>query len=180
MGRLKPRNHGRRRTSRARSVSLTAYTVYEFAEIVDENKNLERIYHQTVKKVTEDYENLRFNTAISQMMIFINECYKERKSRALISRIPDPAQPGLPASDGRTERDGPKRSDRLRQMAGLQSRENQDRRRHRRYQINGKIRDKFEVEAGMDAEALKVAALARERSRRSWPGRRSEGHRRSQ
>ncbi len=37
---------------------------------------LEKTYHQTVKKVTEDYEHLRFNTAISQMMVFINDCYK--------------------------------------------------------------------------------------------------------
>ncbi|WEY47519.1 leucine--tRNA ligase [Weissella confusa] len=37
---------------------------------------LDRIYNETVKKVTEDYEGLRFNTAISQMMIFINEAYK--------------------------------------------------------------------------------------------------------
>lgn len=37
---------------------------------------LERVYHQTVKKVTEDYEGLHFNTAISQMMVFINEAYK--------------------------------------------------------------------------------------------------------
>lgn len=37
---------------------------------------LEKAYHQTVKKVTEDYEHLRFNTAISQMMVFINDCYK--------------------------------------------------------------------------------------------------------
>ena len=42
-----------------------------------ENKNLEKIYHQTVKKVTEDYETLNFNTAISQMMIFVNAVYKE-------------------------------------------------------------------------------------------------------
>ncbi|RMD74928.1 MAG: leucine--tRNA ligase [Lentisphaerae bacterium] len=32
-----------------------------------------RVLHQTIKKVTEDIENLRFNTAISQMMIFLNE-----------------------------------------------------------------------------------------------------------
>jgi leucyl-tRNA synthetase len=38
--------------------------------------SLERVYHQTVKKVTEDYEGLRFNTAISQMMVFVNEAYK--------------------------------------------------------------------------------------------------------
>ena len=47
-------------------------------KIKDEaNINLEKIYHQTVKKVTEDYENMNFNTAISQMMIFINAVYKE-------------------------------------------------------------------------------------------------------
>ena len=43
----------------------------------EENKNLEKIYHQTVKKVTEDYESLNINTAISQMMIFINSVQKE-------------------------------------------------------------------------------------------------------
>ncbi len=37
---------------------------------------LEAVYHQTVKKVSEDYENLRFNTAISQLMVFVNEAYK--------------------------------------------------------------------------------------------------------
>ena len=42
-----------------------------------ENKNLERVYHFTVKKVTNDYETMNFNTAISQMMIFINAVNKE-------------------------------------------------------------------------------------------------------
>lgn len=45
----------------------------------EENKNLEKVYHQTVKKVTEDYEQMQFNTAISQIMIFINAAYKEEK-----------------------------------------------------------------------------------------------------
>ncbi|MFS0674411.1 leucine--tRNA ligase [Ornithinibacillus sp. 179-J 7C1 HS] len=39
-------------------------------------QNLEKVYHETVKKVTEDFENLHFNTGISQMMVFINEGYK--------------------------------------------------------------------------------------------------------
>lgn len=43
----------------------------------ESNPNLDKIYNQTVKKVTEDYENLNINTAISQMMIFINAVYKE-------------------------------------------------------------------------------------------------------
>ena len=37
---------------------------------------MEKVYHQTVKKVSEDYDHLHFNTAISQLMVFINECYK--------------------------------------------------------------------------------------------------------
>ena len=40
---------------------------------------LEKIYHKSVKKITEDFEKLAFNTAISQMMIFVNAVYKEGK-----------------------------------------------------------------------------------------------------
>ena len=49
----------------------------ESGKLTDTNDGkLNLIYHQTVKKVTEDYEALGFNTAISQMMIFVNEAYK--------------------------------------------------------------------------------------------------------
>ena len=37
---------------------------------------LDKVYNQTVKKVTEDYQTLHFNTAISQLMVFVNDCYK--------------------------------------------------------------------------------------------------------
>lgn len=48
------------------------------AKVVDtETPALEKVYHQTVKKVTDDYNTLGFNTAISQMMVFINEVYKQ-------------------------------------------------------------------------------------------------------
>ena len=40
------------------------------------NHSLDKVYHATVKKVSEDIESMNLNTAISQMMIFINECYK--------------------------------------------------------------------------------------------------------
>ena len=48
-------------------------------EMISENAReaLEKVYHETVKKVTEDFEKLAFNTAIAQMMIFVNACYKE-------------------------------------------------------------------------------------------------------
>ncbi len=56
--------------------------------IIDEDDNMrDRIttinegeldfaYNQTVKKVTEDFTKMHFNTAISQMMVFVNDCYK--------------------------------------------------------------------------------------------------------
>lgn len=37
---------------------------------------LTKVYNQTVKRVTEDYERMHFNTAISQLMVFVNEAYK--------------------------------------------------------------------------------------------------------
>ena len=54
------------------------YRLFEENKVLDKDSiNLEKVYHQTIKKVTEDYESLNFNTAISQMMIFINAVYKE-------------------------------------------------------------------------------------------------------
>ena len=47
-------------------------------KIVDkENKSLDKVYNYTIKKCEEDYEKLSFNTAIAQMMIFVNEASKE-------------------------------------------------------------------------------------------------------
>lgn len=54
--------------------------VVESGKVTEENDGkLDYVYNYTVKKVTEDIESLNLNTAISQMMIFINECYKEEK-----------------------------------------------------------------------------------------------------
>lgn len=52
----------------------------EAENLTDDNDGaLTKVYHKTVKKVTDDYEKLAFNTAISQMMIFVNEVYKVGK-----------------------------------------------------------------------------------------------------
>ena len=63
----------------ARKFLERVYRLYtESGKIKDEpNKKLDKVYNETVKKVTEDYEKLGYNTAISQMMIFINAVYKE-------------------------------------------------------------------------------------------------------
>src|SRR5699024_3933454 len=42
----------------------------------DNNQSMEKMYHETVKKVTQAFKNLHFNTGISQLMVFVNEGYK--------------------------------------------------------------------------------------------------------
>ena len=45
----------------------------------DNNSALDKVYHETVKSVTEQIEELKFNTAIAQLMIFVNAANKEEK-----------------------------------------------------------------------------------------------------
>ncbi len=61
----------------ARKFLERVFRIFQEKTLDGDNKNLECIYHETVKKVTGDYETLNFNTAISQMMIFINAVSKE-------------------------------------------------------------------------------------------------------
>ena len=55
------------------------YMVDEDTNGDESDETLKKVYHQTVKKVCGDFENLAFNTAIAQMMIFINAAYKAGK-----------------------------------------------------------------------------------------------------
>lgn len=54
------------------------WRLYENLKIVDTNQ-MDKLYNQTVKKVTNDMEKLNFNTAISQLMIFVNEANKNKE-----------------------------------------------------------------------------------------------------
>ena len=57
------------------------YTLDEYlSKFSDENDgSLDIIYNQTVKKVSSDFDSMNFNTAIAQMMTFLNEAYKAQK-----------------------------------------------------------------------------------------------------
>ena len=52
--------------------------MFDFYE-KESKDNLEVVYAKTVKKVEEDFYSLSYNTAISQMMVFVNEVYKNQK-----------------------------------------------------------------------------------------------------
>lgn len=125
---------------------------------------LEKVYNQTVKKVTEDFEGMRNNTAISQLMVFINECYKaEKLPKAyiegfllLISPITPHLTEELWSKLGHTETsvyaqwptfDETKLTDDTVEVA---------------VQINGKIRAKITVAKDCSKEELERAALTNE------------------
>lgn len=71
------------------------------SKVVDRpmNPDEERIVHRAVRKVTEDIENLRFNTAISEMMIFVNEFTKieekPRQAMEIFIRLISPFAPHI-------------------------------------------------------------------------------------
>jgi len=145
------------------------YRLYtEVAIPVTQNLNLEIVYNKTIKKVTSDYETLDFNTAISQMMIFINECYKEKKIPKLylenFLKILNPIAPHLAEelnevvlhnkiqlanSDWPTYDDSKTKEDNVTIVI----------------QVNGKIREKIDVAIDTPREKLKEMALASEKAK---------------
>ena len=134
--------------------------------------SLDKLYNQTVKKVTEDYENLCFNTAISQMMIFINECYKVGKvyreyANGFIKLI-NPIVPHIAeelweilghdntiAFEAWPNYDDTKLIDSTKEIA---------------VQVNGKVRATINILVDEDEESVKAKALACENVKRHLEG----------
>ncbi|MBI1806771.1 MAG: leucine--tRNA ligase [Ignavibacteria bacterium] len=121
----------------------------------------ERLLHQTIKKVTTDIETLNFNTAIAQMMIFVNEFLsRETKPRATMETFVLLLSPFAPhiAEElweklGHTQSlvyepwplydEGKTAVDTVEMVV----------------QVNGKVRTKFSVPINMDEELLKKKVL---------------------
>ncbi len=121
----------------------------------------QRLLHQTIKKVTEDIEALRFNTAISQMMVFTNEMTKaEQRSRALLEPfvlILAPFAPHL--AEELWEVLGHKPSVSLQPWPIFDPALTVSDRLTIPVQVNGKLRTKLDV--GADATREQVEGLAR-------------------
>lgn len=134
------------------------------AKIVEENDGkLDKVYNQTVKKVGNDIDTLNFNTAISQMMVFINEVYKNgsvyRPYAEGFTKMFSVFAPHLGeemwqqifghdnsiAYEPWPEYDEEKLKESVVTVV---------------VQVNGKVRGKFEAPAGSAEDALKEQALA--------------------
>ena len=146
----------------ARRFLERVYRLYtEVAEIDDTNKTLEKVYHQTVKKVTEDFEILHFNTAIAQMMVFVNEAYKNPKiPREFLegfTKLLSPLAPHI--AEELWELLGHNETITYEAWPKFDEAKTKEQVVTIVVQINGKVRDKIEVEAGLDQDKVKEIAL---------------------
>jgi leucyl-tRNA synthetase len=135
-------------------------------------KNLRRKVHQTLKKITRDFESFEFNTVISSLMELMNEMYKAREAGAVGSaewneateiylKMLAPVAPHI-AEELWTNH--------LRKPYSIhqQSWPKVDEEAAREdmieipVQVNGKVRDRLWVSAGANEEEIKAAALASE------------------
>lgn len=123
---------------------------------------LDRVYHQTVKKVTEDYEALGFNTAISQMMIFVNECFKVetiyrpyaenviKMLSCIAPHICEEMWQILGYENTLTYEPWPTYDEKMLVLEEVEM----------VVQVNGKVRAKMQVATGLDNEEIQKLALA--------------------
>lgn len=136
------------------------------SKIVNEyDEAMERIYHETVKKVTKDFENLHFNTAISQMMVFVNEGYKvERISKEFMEgfiKLLYPIAPHL--GEELWERLGNEDTITYEEWPTYDESKLIEDEVEVVIQVMGKVRSKINVAKDISKEELEEAALANEK-----------------
>ena len=126
--------------------------------------SLRKTFTQTVKKVGDDTSSLNFNTAISQMMIFVNELSKFDAIPTAIwtdfVKILSPYAPHL--GEELWEKLGNKKSIAYEAWPTYNEEFLKDDTKEIVVMVNGKLRDKFEAAPGSDDETLKTMAFDRE------------------
>jgi leucyl-tRNA synthetase len=137
-----------------------------------ENDNLERLMHQTIKKVSEDIESFKFNTAISSLMILVNAMEKQKElsviSYQLLLKLLSPFAPHiteeiwhqLDKKKSIFEEKWPKYDPKLAQEEKITL----------IIQINGKVRDKIETATALSEKEAKKLTLNREKVKKYTEG----------
>ena len=138
--------------------------------IADEETN--RILHQTIKKVTEDIEGFGFNTAISQMMIFVNHMSKQDiRSKDVLEKfilILSPFAPHL--AEELWERLGHSATLAYIEWPTFDVERVKEKEIELAVQVLGKIKDKITVAADASEDEIKKMALASEKVQAALEG----------
>jgi len=137
-----------------------------------DGRQLRRRVHQTVQKVTHDFENFEFNTVVSSLMELMNEMYKARESGAVGSpewneaqdyylRMLAPIAPHV-AEELWTNYLGKPYSVHQQRWPEFDAEAAKEDEIEIPVQINGKVRDRITVPADASEEDIKAAALVSE------------------
>jgi leucyl-tRNA synthetase len=135
------------------------------AALTQTNAETSRLLHKTIKKVTEDIENFRFNTAIAALMILTNELEKQKELRiadyALLITVLSPFAPHL--AEELWEQLGHKESVFLQTWPQYDSELIKDETVKMVVQVNGKLRDTLEVSAEITEAEVKELVIKSEK-----------------
>ncbi|WP_320122402.1 leucine--tRNA ligase [uncultured Sphaerochaeta sp.] len=138
------------------------WRLFEERTVTDDepSKELNKTLHKTIKKVTHDTATLNFNTAISQMMVLVNELYKVDEFPSAVAetlvKLLGPYVPHI--AEELWEKLGNKESLTKVSWPTFEEKLTIDDEIEMVFQVNGKVRDKQTVSKGMDkASALAMA-----------------------
>ncbi|MGE5704479.1 MAG: class I tRNA ligase family protein, partial [Clostridia bacterium] len=135
--------------------------------------SFKRVLHKVIKAVSTDLENLRFNTAISQLMVFLNEANKEtvlpKKAMEQFILLLAPLAPHI--AEELWEKMGHNNTLSYEKWPEYEEAFTIDNEVEIAVQVNGKIKDRLVVPTGADQESLKEQALALETVREAIEGR---------
>lgn len=126
------------------------------------NREFTQTWHKTIKKVTEDFDALRFNTAISQLMIFVNEAYKTdivpRQAAENFVQMLSPVAPHL--AEELWQRLGHQESITYTEWPSFDESLTVDAEVQIVVQVNGKIADRTTIAKDLDQAAMQEQALS--------------------
>jgi leucyl-tRNA synthetase len=144
-------------------------------------RNLRRRVHQTLKRVTHDYENFEFNTVVSSLMELMNDMYKAREAGAAGSREWDealdiylrmlaPVAPHI-SEELWTNHLGKPYSIHQQSWPQVDEAAAKEDSIELPVQINGKVRDRITVPADASEDEIRAAALSSETVKKYLEGR---------
>lgn len=139
--------------------------IWNFEKFIDQDDSkVLTLLHKTIKKVGEDIENMRFNTAISAMMIFMNGAEKFGLTKDSFKKFLIILAPFMPhVTEELWERLGEKDSIHLSKWPKFDVALIKDEKVKIAIQINGKVRDEVEVDKGLSSDEVKEIVIPRER-----------------
>ena len=145
----------------------------EYIESRNNPEEIESLCHKTIKKVTEDIDELKFNTAISQLMIFANALEKRdaisKRHLEIFTTLLSPFAPHITEEIWKNL--GGKKSVHLNAWPAFDPKLIKDKEIELVVQVNGKIRDKIKASADLSEQEAKEIALGSEKVRRWFEGR---------